>query len=183
MKGECYLDIVEHAIQFATKAHDGQYRKGSDIPYITHPFAVAMLLRSEGCPDEVVAAGLLHDTVEDTNVTLEDIKINFGDTVAHIVEGCSEPNKSLSWEERKRHTIQYLKTADQSVRLVACADKFHNLRSIRDDLEHNGEEVWKKFKRGRRQQEWYYKNIVTSLEQGPSFPLLEKLRKEIELVF
>jgi (p)ppGpp synthase/HD superfamily hydrolase len=177
------MEMVEKALHIASKAHEGQYRKLTEIPYITHPVAVGMLLMKAGYPDNVVAAGILHDTVEDTSLTLEDLKREFGEKTAEIVAGCSEPDKSLSWEKRKEHTIEFLKTASKEIRAVACADKLHNIRSIRNDYELIGDEVWERFKRGKEKQRWYFMNVVESLGAQGSFALLEALRKEVELLF
>lgn len=177
------MDVIEKALQTAAKAHEGQYRKGSNIPYITHPVAVGMILLEAGYGAEMVAAGILHDTVEDTALSLKDIESLFGPEVAGMVAGASEPDKSLSWEERKEHTIQFLKTASKEIRVVVCADKLHNIRTITDDLNEYGEEVWNRFKRGKQQQSWYYQNIVKSLGEQSTFPLLETLKKEVNWVF
>jgi (p)ppGpp synthase/HD superfamily hydrolase len=177
------MNLIEKAIITATKAHEKQFRKKTKIPYIIHPYSVGMILMKNGCKDELVAAGLLHDTVEDTDITLEDIEREFGSTVAEIVKGCSEPDKKLSWEERKEHTLAELKTASLDIRLVACADKIHNIRSIRDDLTVQGKSVWKKFSRGKIKQEWYYKGLVESLGYASRFELLEQLEEEVELLF
>jgi (p)ppGpp synthase/HD superfamily hydrolase len=177
------MEIVEKALQTASKAHEGQYRKLTDIPYITHPVAVGMLLMKAGYLDDVVAAGILHDTVEDTALTLEDLKREFGEKIAEIVAGCSEPDKSLSWEKRKEHTIDFLKTASMEIRAVACADKLHNIRSIRSDYEQVGDAVWDRFKRGKEKQKWYYTNVVESLGTEGNFSLLEELSKEVDLLF
>jgi (p)ppGpp synthase/HD superfamily hydrolase len=135
------VDIVNRAIEFAAKAHRHQVRKGTDTPYITHPYAIGLMLTRAGFDPEVVAAGLLHDTVEDTDVTPEDILEEFGERVASIVEGASEPNRGARWEERKEHTIEYLRTAPYEVRAVACADKLHNLTTIADDYILKGRRV------------------------------------------
>ncbi|MBT2640523.1 HD domain-containing protein [Bacillus sp. ISL-39] len=177
------MELIDKALQIASLAHEGQYRKNTKIPYIAHPAAVGMILQKAGYHDEMVAAGVLHDTVEDTDLTLADIERDFGKAVAMIVEGCSEPDKSLSWEERKEHTIEYLRTAPEEIRIVACADKLHNVRSIRQAIEHSGEEVWTRFKRGKEQQEWYYKNVLKSLGYTSKFALLAELEKEINLLF
>lgn len=177
------MDIIEKALQIASMAHEGQYRKNTKIPYIAHPVAVGMILQKAGYREEMIAAGILHDTVEDTDLTMEDIEREFGKEIAMIVEGCSEPDKSLSWEERKEHTIEFLKTASEEIRVVACADKLHNVRSIREDVEQSGEVVWSRFNRGIKQQEWYYKNVVESLGYATKFPILEELEKEIERLF
>jgi (p)ppGpp synthase/HD superfamily hydrolase len=177
------MDVVEKALEVAGQAHDGQYRKGTKIPYITHPAAVGMILMRAGYSDELVAAGILHDTVEDTEVTLDDLKREFGPQIAKIVAGCSEPDKSLLWEERKEHTIEFLKTASLEIQAVACADKLHNVRSLLSDYQQDGDEIWKRFKRGKEKQEWYYRNIIDSLGTGSTFHLLEELKAEVNQLF
>ena len=156
-------NMIDFAIQVAAKVHHGQFRKGTDLPYISHPCAVALLLSEAGCAEEVIIAGILHDTVEDTSLTLEYIFDNFGRKVAEIVEGCSEPDRSLPWEQRKKHTAELLKTASLEVRIVACADKLHNLRTIIADSGDIGDDVWGRFSRGNQAQEWYYRELVASL--------------------
>jgi len=179
--------MIEKAIQLATEAHAGQVRKGTLVPYITHPYTVGMMLAQAGCSDEVVAAGILHDTVEDTSVTLDQIREKFGPRVATIVEGCSEPDKTARWEERKQHTIDFLRTAQWEVRLVACADKVHNLRTIAEVYEKVGDEVWRRFKRGRDEQEWYYRSLLTVLcgprAEGPPLPFCQEFGELVRRVF
>ena len=182
-KGDCLMDIIEKALQVASLAHENQYRKRTTIPYITHPVAVGMLLMRAGYDDDLIAAGILHDTVEDTELTLEELKDIFGKRIAEIVTGCSEPDKSLSWEDRKKHTIEYLRTAPEEIRVVACADKLHNIRSIRSDYEQVGNKVWERFNRGEDQQKWYYSNIVESLGALSTFNLLNELQDEVDRVF
>jgi hypothetical protein len=177
------ISVINKAIIFATKAHDGQYRKGTEIPYIVHPYAVAMILMKAGCNEELIVAGLLHDIIEDTTLKFEDIEREFGVKVAEIVVGCSEPDKSLSWKERKEHTLHYLKTAPEEIRLVACADKLHNVRSIRMDLETIGNIVWDRFNTGKKQQAWYYNGLIKSLGYSSRFNLLDQLHDEVELLF
>jgi (p)ppGpp synthase/HD superfamily hydrolase len=177
------VGVIEKALKTAAKAHERQYRKGTDIPYITHPVAVGMILLKAGYSEELVAAGILHDTVEDTNLSLQDIEQLFGRNIAQIVEGCSEPDKSLSWENRKKHTIEYLETAPEEIRVVACADKLHNIRSIASDIEQFGDQVWGRFKRGKDPQEWYYTHIIESLGLQSSFQLLDQLKLEVERLF
>ncbi|MEH7273246.1 HD domain-containing protein [Neobacillus vireti] len=177
------MNVIEKALQTASKCHEGQYRKNTDIPYITHPVSVGMMLLKAGYREEIIAAGILHDTVEDTQLALEEIEKEFGLKIARIVEGCSEPDKTLPWKERKEHTIEYLKTASDEVRAVVCADKLHNIRSIISDYEEVGEAVWKRFNAGKEQQKWYYSNIVESLGTKSSFDLLKELQKEVDRLF
>jgi len=147
----------------AANAHLGQNRKSEDLPFITHPFAVGLILSRIDCAEEVIAAGILHDTVEDTGVTLANIRRQFGGKVAEIVEGASEPDRSLSWEARKTHTVESVKRASLEVKMVVCADKLHNVKTIVRERRKIGEQVWGRFKRGREQQEWYYRSLVESL--------------------
>ena len=178
------MSIIEEAINFAAKAHDGQNRKSTDIPYISHPFAVGMILQQSKCSDEVIAAGILHDTLEDTSVTSEELSKHFGDKVTKLVKLHPQPDKSLPWKERKQHTINALKSAFIEEIQVITADKLHNLKSIRADIELQGEVVWDRFNRGKRDQHWYYSNIVKALlPRKKEFKLIGKLEKEVKAVF
>jgi (p)ppGpp synthase/HD superfamily hydrolase len=181
------MTAVFDAIEFAARAHRGHFRKGTGTPYLVHPLAVAKILIDAGCPEEVIVAGILHDTVEDTPVSLDDIRRGFGDAVARIVEGASEPDKSKPWEERKAHTIESLKTAPEGVLLVSCADKIENLRAIREDREQVGEAVWGRFRRGRDQQAWYYRSVLAVLAErltaAPGLSLVSHLREAVADVF
>ncbi|MCK4547540.1 MAG: bifunctional (p)ppGpp synthetase/guanosine-3',5'-bis(diphosphate) 3'-pyrophosphohydrolase [Candidatus Eisenbacteria sp.] len=178
---------IERARQFATEAHDGQYRKSTRVPYIEHPMRVARMLEKMNAPPEVIAAGWLHDTTEDTRISPEDLRREFGEKVADIVAGASEPDKSLTWERRKRGTIKKLRTVALESALVSAADKIDNLRSTAKDLETIGEGVWKRFKRGRDKQEWYHRGVLGSLRENPNgiaeHELLSTLEREIERVF
>lgn len=154
---------IEHALEIAAKAHQGQYRKGTDTPYISHPYAVGLLLTEAGCREAVIIAGILHDTVEDTPLTLDFIQAEFGEEIAHIVDGCSE-NKRLRWRARKTERIEALKTASMEVCLVTCADKLHNLRTIISEYEQIGDAVWERFHGDIEAQGWYYRSVVRSLQ-------------------
>jgi (p)ppGpp synthase/HD superfamily hydrolase len=175
------------AIEFAARAHRGHCRKGTGIPYIVHPLNVSRILIDAGCPEDVVVAGILHDTVEDTPVSLDEIRHRFGGAVARIVAGASEPDKSKPWEERKAHTIESLMTVPEEVLLVSCADKIENLEAIREDRERVGEEVWGRFRRGRDQQAWYYRSVLAVLAKrltvAPGLPLVHRLKKGVAEVF
>jgi (p)ppGpp synthase/HD superfamily hydrolase len=176
-------ELLDQAIEVATLAHRQQHRKGSDLPYIVHPLAVGMTLARANCDEEIIAAGILHDTVEDTDITLADIAEKFGVRVAAIVAGASEPDKTQPWQNRKAHTIAHLRDASMDVRMVVCADKLHNVRSIRRDLDRVGESVWDRFSRGRADQAWYYHSIMESLACGGSLPLLDELRQAVDALF
>lgn len=180
--------LVRKALAVAAAAHRGQTQKGSGRPYILHPVAVAHLLVEAGCGDGVVAAGLLHDTLEDTSLTLGELHDQFGGEVASIVAGCSEPHKSVPWETRKRHTLKVLKNAPWAVRVVICADKLDNALSLAVDYEEQGDALWDRFSRGRDDQAWYYRSIVQRLSEGPELyepglELLHQLRRAVQDLF
>ncbi len=182
------FSLVDRAVGFAARAHKGQRRKTGNVPYIAHPFGVGMILQGMGCDETIVSAGLLHDTVEDTKVTLDEIRDNFGEDVANIVAAVTEPpKKSTDWESRKLHTIHSLRTAPLAVKLVAAADKYHNLTHTQYNLEIFGPAVWKRFGRGREQQAWYYRSVAESiaanvLDPG-RYPIFDQLTRAVEEVF
>ena len=179
--------LFDRALIFAARAHDGHYRKGTDIPYITHPVALATMLIEIDCPDEVVVAALLHDVVEDTAVTLAMVEAEFGDRVAELVRAVTEPDREAPWEVRKQHTLDKLRHAPLPVKLLACADKLHNLRSIARDYAEVGERLWARFNRDKEKQAWYYRGLVDSLSTGLSqperYPILAQFEREVALLF
>lgn len=180
------MNIKEKAKYFAINAHLGQIRKNEpDKPMIMHPISVGMLLESYGYDDYVVAAGYLHDVVEDTNYTIEDIEENFGSRVSSLVKGASEPDKSLSWEERKKHTIEQTKTLPLENKLVICADKINNLEDLMIKFQKNGKRDFSAFKRGEDKQKWYYTNIYNSLiyNEDENLPLFKRLKNVLDIVF
>ena len=178
------MSMIEKAIIFAAKAHKNQTRKGTDIPYITHPFAVGMILQKALCSEEVIAAGILHDTLEDTETTFKDLAETFGVRVANLVQAASEDDKSRPWEVRKQHTIEGLKAATLEETQIIAADKLHNLTSIQADLNLYGETIWQRFNRGKRDQHWYYASIVKALASRKNeFKLIQELEEVVKDVF
>jgi (p)ppGpp synthase/HD superfamily hydrolase len=171
--------MIDLAIEVAVKAHQNQARKGKDIPYIIHPLAVGIILAKAGCSNDVIIAGILHDTVEDTSITLDYLRNTFGEKISAIVEGVSEPDKSLPWEERKRHTHDFLKQASPEVKFVALADKLNNMRSIASDYLETGEEVWKRFNRGKEAQKWYYQALVRVLRDDSADEAYQTLHSRL----
>ena len=172
------LVLIELAIEVAVKAHQNQVRKGTKIPYITHPLAVGIILAKASCSDEVIIAGILHDTVEDTSITLDDICEKFGEKVVLIVEGASEQDKTLPWKDRKCHTIDYLKGASREVKFVTLADKLHNIRSINADYVEADETFWERFNEGKEKQKWYYKGLVQALRDDSADKAYQTLHSQ-----
>ena len=126
-------DRINRAFLFALYAH-GEQRRKDGLPYIVHPFEVGMILARNGADEALVCAGLLHDTIEDAYITPEQLRAAFDEEVAELVLEDSE-DKSKNWEERKTAAIRSLYTGSCSHRMLMCADKLANLRSIRDRLE------------------------------------------------
>lgn len=157
--------MVKKAIAFAIKAHEGQHRKGTGLPYILHPMEVGMIVSRMTEDEEVIAAAVLHDTVEDCeNVSLEQIRQEFGEKVAQIV-GQESEDKDGSWEQRKASTIRKLKKESQrEVKLVALGDKLSNIRCLYADYLRIGEEIWQRFNmKDKKMQGWYYLGLCDSL--------------------
>ncbi|MBN2089520.1 bifunctional (p)ppGpp synthetase/guanosine-3',5'-bis(diphosphate) 3'-pyrophosphohydrolase [candidate division KSB1 bacterium] len=175
------------AIEFAAKAHTGQFRKGSRVPYIIHPLQVGKILIEANCEEEIIIAGILHDTVEDTPVELIDIEKLFGKRVADLVAGASEPNKSDSWENRKQHTINFLKTAPMDVVQIMLADKLDNIRTTAKEYQKVGEEFWNRFKRPRPQQKWYHESLrelfFLRIQDEPFISLVKTFDQLVQSVF
>jgi (p)ppGpp synthase/HD superfamily hydrolase len=183
-----YSLTLYDAIELAVRAHHYQVRKGTEIPYIVHPLAVASLLIRVNSPEPVVIAALLHDVLEDTPVGIQEIRARFGPQVADLVSALSEPDKSAPWEDRKTHTIEYLENkASAEVLLVALADKLDNIRAIREGLASDGERFWERFNRPREKQRWYYKRLAAAfsknISEEPALTLLSTFKAEVNKVF
>ena len=180
------MDIKEKAKMFAINAHMGQVRKSEpDKPMIIHPISVGELLESFGYDDHVIAAGYLHDVVEDTKYTIADIEKFFGSDIATLVMNASEPDKTLSWEERKKHTIAEIKKLPLRSKLVICADKINNLEDLFLKFEKSGNRDFSAFKKGEAAQKWYYTSIYESLiaNEDKDLPIFERLKDILDKVF
>lgn len=156
--------MLDKAIEFATKAHEGQYRKGTKRPYIVHPIAVADIVMTLTWDEEVICAAVLHDTIEDCpGVTEEVLRREFGDRVASLVQAESE-DKSKTWEERKGATIRRLEHAPRNIQLIALADKLANMRDIDREYPFYGDSLWARFRmQNKAAIGWYYKSIRDAL--------------------
>src|SRR5574344_103388 len=179
-------NIKTKALEFAIKAHKGQRRKSdSTKPMIIHPINVANILEENGFDDNGIGAGYLHDVVEDTKYSIDDIRNNFNDDIASLVEGASEPDKSLSWEVRKKHTIDITKNLDLRHKAIICADKISNLEDIMILGEINGNYDFSAFKRGFKDQKWYYEEVYNSLinNEDKDNLLFTRLKYLIDYVF
>ena len=158
--------LLDRAIVFATKAHSGTFRKKDGIPYILHPMEVASIAGGITTDEEVLTAALLHDTVEDTNVTLDTIKSQFGDRVAALVASETEDKRrdrspAETWMQRKMESLAALRNAvDPGVHVLWLSDKLANMRSFARQYEKEGDRMWKDYNQtDPAQQAWYYRTI------------------------
>lgn len=164
-------NVVEKALLYATHAHSGQMRKYSSVPYILHPAEAAAIASTVTDDPEIIAAVLLHDTVEDTDVTLEDIRREFGDRIAAIVSGDTEVEddeipRSESWMNRKQASLENLRNSSRDVKIMWLSDKLSNTRSFCRLFRAEGDAMWDHFnQKDKKIQEWYYRLIEDYLSE------------------
>lgn len=174
---------IYEAIHTTIKAHEHQHRKLDNDKYAAHPIEVGILLAKYGFSDEVICAGILHDTVEDTSVTLQMLRDQFGDTIANYVSYCSESDKSLPWKERKLAYLKQIQNAPKEVLYIICTDKLTNIKSIYRNIDQMGSSLWDVFNAGYDQQKWYYQASLDALSSLEGHPLYEELKSYVHLVF
>ncbi len=165
------MSLLEDAIIYATILHQGNVRKIRGIPYILHPLEVAQAISTMTDDQEVIAAGVLHDIVEETDGTLEEIRRRFGERVATLVASETEnqypeESRDASWKKRKTESLNYLKNStDKGVKMLWLADKLANIRSLAGLYSERGEEMWSLFNgRDPQLQRWYYKTVAEYVE-------------------
>ncbi|MCQ2061267.1 MAG: HD domain-containing protein, partial [Fibrobacter sp.] len=161
--------LLDKAIIFAVNAHKGTERRGKGFPYIVHPLEAVEIVSTLTKDQELLAAAALHDTVEDTSVTVEDIRREFGDRVAKIVEEESDKfieglSEEDSWHIRKEAAINRLKNASRDAKIVAMGDKLSNARAILRDHKEIGDKVWDLFHtKDPAEHEWHYRGLADAL--------------------
>ncbi len=173
------LSLVETALKIAVVSHTGQVRRSDGSPYIVHSVMVARMLDRAGFSDEVVAAALVHDVLEDTKVTESELRLALGDAVVDIVFGVSEETE-LPWEERKQKYIDRVTASGEAVRAVSVADKIHNAESLLAAAEVMGAEVWTVFNRGKQQKLWFESSLYDSLLPHFKHPLMARYKVLID---
>jgi len=185
--------MISKAIQFATLAHQNQFRKVTDDTkepkkaYILHPLEAGIIVSQIVYDEEMICAAILHDTVEDAKVSYESIGKMFSPRVMKLVESQSE-DKSKTWQERKNHTLEYLKqkTTEREIKIITLADKLSNIRAIKRDLDNPdvGISVWDRFKvKNPELQGNYYKGIVEGLSDLGDIPQYREFEKTVIEVF
>ena len=169
--------LLYKAIHEAARLHEGQRRKIVDVPFVVHPFAVGMLLARYTDDEEVIAAGLLHDTLEDVEgYEYAELKDSFGERVADIVLGVTEEAHG-SWREVRRLYIAALRSGGEEAVMVAAADKVHNLLSTIEGVERFGEGVWEKFHGEPADYEWFYGEVLAVAKERLDSPIVQELEE------
>ena len=160
--------IIDKAIIFAVRAHQGQARKGKELPYIVHPMEAVSIVAAITTDQEILAAAALHDTVEDTPVTLDELRREFGGRVATLVAYETNIAKSPdhSWRDIKQEAVNRLASAPLDAQMAAIGDKLSNLRAIHNDYMAVGDNLWSRFKApgGKEDITWYYRSLAQSLD-------------------
>lgn len=166
MNNPLETSLFDKAVKLAVEAHSGTERRCKGYPYIIHPMEAAAIVATMTNDQEMLAAAILHDVVEDTDVTLGQIRELFGDRVATLVQHETAPSdKNLTWRERKAIQLQQLAAAPLDSKIVALGDKFSNMQGIAVDFRQIGDEVWKRFHapNGKPDVEWYYRSLAEAL--------------------
>ena len=181
---------IERAMIFAAEAHDGQKRKGKNRPYVLHLMEAAVTVSMMTDDEDVIIAALLHDTLEDTDTTAEQIRNAFGERVAALVGAESEDKRSgrprgETWRIRKEEALQTLKAAPREAKLVALGDKLSNVREMARDHTRIGEALWDQFnQKDKGQHEWYYRSMYAILSEAfPGTPAVQELGGLIDGIF
>ena len=164
-------ELLDRAIIFAVHAHAGTERRGKGYPYIVHPMEAVEIVATMTTDQELLAAAVLHDTVEDTDVTVEQLKAEFGERIASLVadesdvmpEGMTE---ETSWHQRKKAAIDRLAKASHDAKIVALGDKLSNMRAIARDYAELGDALWSRFHaKDPKDHEWHYRGLAEALSE------------------
>lgn len=178
--------FFDKAVKFAIDAHSGTERRGKAYPYIIHTMEAASIVATITNDQEMLAAAVLHDTVEDTEVTIEQIREQFGERVAELVLHETAPlDANLSWRERKTIQVKQLAGAPYDSKVVALGDKLSNMRGIAWDYRKIGDEVWKLFHapNGKSDVEWYYRSLGEALSDLSETLAYQEFMSLLEAVF
>lgn len=168
MKQHIDTSLLDRAITFAVKAHQGVERRGKGFPYIIHPMEAVCIVATMTNDQELLAAAALHDVIEDTDTTADDLKKEFGERVAMLVQAESDDKtdgpKAETWHQRKLATLDRLKNADLDIKIVALGDKLSNMRTIAHDYAVLGDELWNRFTvKDKAEHAWRYHALAEAL--------------------
>ena len=182
--------ILDHAIMMAVKAHANTERRGKGFPYIVHPMEAVEIVATITSDQELLAAAALHDVVEDTGITITQIREEFGDRVAALVEAESDKftegvPEADSWHDRKQAAITRLANSSRDAKIVALGDKLSNMRAIYRDYTEVGDQLWSKFHapNGKPDHEWHYRGLAHSLSELDGTFAYKEFTELIDKVF
>ncbi len=175
--------LLKRALDQAAVWHKDQFRKypGVEVPYVSHLAGVAAILSRHGFTEEVVAAGVLHDVIEDCDVSKDEIAKLFGERVATLVDHVTEQDKTLPWEERKRLYLEHFAHEPWEAQAITLADKIDNFESIVVCAELHGD-PWAMFKRGKKAQMIRFQALEEKLASIPHHPLVDDFRDALDRV-
>ena len=178
------VNRFDMALLYAAGKHRGHYRKGTTIPYVSHLLQVSGLVLENGGDEDEAIAGLLHDVIEDQDVTPAEIEEKFGPRVKDIVVACSDSvgTEKAPWKQRKLAYVAHIASASKSARLVSSCDKLHNARAILADYRAIGESLWTRFSADRDQILWYYRALADAFrnaETAAESRLLDELNRVV----
>ena len=166
------ISLMDRAIIFATRAHSGTYRKGTKSPYIVHPIEAAAIVATMTDDPDMIAAAVLHDVVEDTDATVEEIRFFFNEHIAKLVEAESEDKRKdlppqETWMVRKMETLTFLREeADREAKILALADKLSNMRAVHRDQKTIGDQLWERFnEKSKEKHGWMYRQVAEALSE------------------
>lgn len=188
MNSPMNTDLVDKAIVFATQAHKGTERRGKGFPYIIHPLEAMAIVATITNDSELLAAAVLHDTIEDTEVTYDDIKREFGERIANLVAKETDvrtapDGRKLTWQERKQRDMDNLRASSHDVKVVALGDKLSNMRAIARDYRTIGDDLWQIFRiKDKATHAWRYQGLrdaLGELSDTFAFQEFDSLVKEI----
>lgn len=181
--------LLDRAVIYAVNAHAGTERRGKGFPYIVHPLEAVEIVATMTPDQELLAAAVLHDVVEDTNVTVEDLRKAFGDRIAHLVEEESDKfvegvSEADSWHDRKQAAIDRLAAASREAKMVALGDKLSNMRAIWRDWMEKGDAIWNIFHvTDPAEHEWHYRGLADSLRELDDTVAFKEFEHLINKVF
>ena len=182
-------DLLDRAILFAVRAHSGTERRGKGFPYIVHPMEAVAIVSTMTADQELLAAAALHDTVEDTDVTVEQLREAFGERIAALVADESDTfeagvSEEESWHSRKQAAIDRLSRASHDAKMVALGDKLSNMRAIARDYAEQGDAFWKLFHvTDPAAHEWHYRGLADALRELSGTFAFQEFEQLINQVF
>lgn len=184
------MDKVTFAVEFAARAHDGMCRKKDKTPYILHPLEAAVIVGTMTDDQDIISAALLHDVVEDTGITIEEIEEKFGKRVRALVESETEDKRADlppedTWRIRKAESLENLKNCgDTAVLMLWLGDKLANMRSFYRIWKKEGMAMWQSFnQKDPEQQFWYYSTIAQLTSPLQDFPAWQEYNELVKFVF